>query len=128
MKNLLKTPNQIIWNYLQKRIISVSVKSQTFSSRMMFNNLKQKQCNKLFFISVIVEALFRFFLKKKYIERFVKKRRTLGQIFCSTQNFLESWCLVDDLDKMHVGLGNKKENILLHLYPTSLKTVTNDLN
>ena len=43
------------------------------------------------------------------------------------QNFLKS-CLVDDLDKMHVGLGNKKENILLHLYPTSLKTVTNDLN
>ena len=94
----------------------------------MLNNLtKQKQCNKLFFISVIVEALFRFFFKKKCIERFVKKRRTLGQIFCSMQNFLKS-CLVDDLDKMHVGLGNKKENILLHLYPTSLKTVTNDLN
>ena len=59
------------------------------------------------FVSVRVRTVLRF-LKRSVWREICEEENTL-------QNTLELQCLVDDLDEVDTGHGNKTKNILLHI-------------
>ena len=129
--------------YLQRRIVSNSTETlqiKLLSSRLMFDKLtklkkkivftkkqkfcldKKDQCKRSPFISITIQVVLQFFQKVPW-EKFVKKRRIFGKIFCNMWNVLKLHCLVDDLDEEDMGHRNEKKNCFIFL-----KTVTDDFN